>query len=135
MTYSLEAGRIEEEFKDGETEAQVKSDLSKRIMENPGKARIGSLTHSFFHTVFVFFLFFFGFFLGPLPRHLEVSRLRVESELQLPAFATATATTTPDLRRVCDLHHSSRQHGILNPLRETGDRTRVLMDASWVRFC
>ena len=36
-----------------------------------------------------FFLFFFFCFLGPHLRHMEVPRLEVESELQLPAYATA----------------------------------------------
>ena len=35
-------------------------------------------------------------------QHMEVPRLGVESELQLPASTTATAT--PDLSRICDLH-------------------------------
>ena len=41
---------------------------------------------------------------------MEVSRLEVKLELQLPATAIATATQDPS--RICDLHH-----GILNPLR------------------
>ena len=40
--------------------------------------------------------------------------LGVKSELQLPAYATGTATQ--DLSCVCDLHHSSRQSQILNHL-------------------
>ena len=41
-----------------------------------------------------FFLFFSLFcFLGPHPQHMEVPRLGIQSELQLPAHATATATT------------------------------------------
>ena len=36
--------------------------------------------------------FFFSCFLGLHPWHMEVSRLRVESELQLPPYTTATAT-------------------------------------------
>ena len=60
--------------------------------------------------------------LGPHPWHMEVPRLGVESELQLPAYATATAT--PDLSCICNLHHSSsRQRRILNPLNEARDRT------------
>ena len=43
----------------------------------------------------------FFFFLGPLLRHMEVPRLGVESELQLPAYTTATAAQDPS--RVCDL--------------------------------
>ena len=34
---------------------------------------------------------------------MQVPRLGVESEQQLPAYATATATATPDLSHVCDL--------------------------------
>ena len=37
-------------------------------------------------------LFFFSCFLGPYPKHMEVPRLGVQLELQLPANATATAT-------------------------------------------
>ena len=36
---------------------------------------------------------------------------------------------------VCDLHHSSRQRGIHDPLREARDRTCVLMAASQICFC
>ena len=39
------------------------------------------------------YLFIYFWFLGPLPRHMEVPRLGVVSELQLPAYTTAT----PDL--------------------------------------
>ena len=60
-----------------------------------------------------FFFFSFFIFLGPHRQHTEVPRLGVESELQLPAYTTTSAT--PDLSRVSDLHHSSRQHHILNP--------------------
>ena len=50
---------------------------------------------------------------------MEVPRLRVESEPKLLAYTTATATW--DLSRVCDLHHSSLQGRIPNPLREARD--------------
>ena len=62
----------------------------------------------------------------------EVSGLGVESELQLPAYTTAT--TTPDPSHICDLHHSSRQHRILNPLSEARDQIRILMAPSRNRF-
>ena len=48
---------------------------------------------------------------GPQPQHMEVPRLGVESELQPPAFTTATR----DPSRVCDIHPSSRQRCILKP--------------------
>ena len=59
---------------------------------------------------------------------MEVPRLGVELELQLPASTTATATW--DLSRVYSLYHSSLQRQILNPLSEAKDQTRVLMDTS-----
>ena len=71
---------------------------------------------------------FLFFFLGPHSWHIEVPRLGVKSELQLPA----TATATPDLRCICDLHHSSQQCWILSPLSEARDRTQVLTDTSRV---
>ena len=73
--------------------------------------------------------FFFFWFLGP---HMEGPRLRVESELQLSV--TATATATPDLSQVCNLHHSSLQHWIPNPLREARDQTCILVDTSRIHF-
>ena len=63
---------------------------------------------------------------------MEVLRLGVESELQLPAYVMATAM--PDLSCLCNLHHSSRQLQILNQLSEARDRTWVLMDSSQVRY-
>ena len=71
-------------------------------------------------------------FLGPYPWQMKVSRLGVQLELELLACATATATQ--DASHVCDLHHSSRQHQILDPLREARDRTHILMDTSQIHF-
>ena len=71
---------------------------------------------------------------------MEVPRLEVKLELQLPTYAIAIATQ--DLSRVCDLHHSSQQDWLLdlhhssqpdwllNPLREVRDQTHILMDTS-----
>jgi len=47
----------------------------------------------FIFTVNIFFLSFV--FLGPHSQHMEVPRLGVQLELQLPAYATATATPDP----------------------------------------
>ena len=73
-------------------------------------------------------------FLGPPPQHMKVPRLRVESKLQLLAYSIATATAMWDLSRICDLHHSSRQRWIPNPLSKTRDRTLDLMVPSWIHF-
>ena len=54
---------------------------------------------------------FFFVCVGLHPRHMEVPRLGVKSELQLLAYATATAT--PDLSCICILHHSSCNAGFL----------------------
>ena len=56
------------------------------------------------------------------------ANLHNKSYLQLPAHTTATATS--DLRHSYDLHHSSWQHRILNPLSEPRDQTCNLMVAS-----
>ena len=56
---------------------------------------------------------------------MEVPRLGVESELQLLSYTTATAT--PDPSHVCDLHRTSWQRRILNPLSEARDWTCNLM--------
>ena len=54
-------------------------------------------------------------------------------ELLLPAYATTTAI--PDPSCIFDLHHSSRQHQILNPLSQARDRTDNLMVPSRICFC
>ena len=40
----------------------------------------------------------------------------------------------PDPSQVCDLHHSSWQRWVLNPLGKTRDRTCILMDTSQICF-
>ena len=82
--------------------------------------------------LFFLFLFFFFVFLELSMWHMEIPRLGVELELQLPAYTRATAMR--GLSHVCDLHHSSWQHRILNPLSEVRDRTRVLMDPRQVHY-
>ena len=61
---------------------------------------------------------------------MELPRLGVKSELQLLAYATAIALW--DLSCACELHHTSRQHQILNPLSESRDPTCILMGTSWI---
>ena len=59
---------------------------------------------------------------------MDVAGQGFESELQLPAYDTAT----PDRSRICDLCPSSWQRGILNPLSEARDGTRILVGTSRV---
>ena len=63
---------------------------------------------------------------------MEFPRLGVELELQLLAYATATATWAPS--HIFEIHHSSRQCWILNPLSEARDKTRILMNTGQVRY-
>ena len=82
--------------------------------------------------IFSLLVYLLFVFLGPHLRHMEVLRLGFKLELQLPAYTTATGT--PDPIHVCDLHHSSRQRWMLNPLSEAKDQTHNLMVPSWIRF-
>ena len=79
----------------------------------------------------IVFFFFFGLFRAA-PRHMEVPRPGVESELWPLTYATAIAI--PDLSCVWDLHHSSRPSWSLNPLNKARDRTCTLMDTSQIGF-
>ena len=64
---------------------------------------------------------------------MEVPRLGVQQELQLPTYTTATAMQ--DLSCVFNLHRSSRQCHILNPLSKDRDQTHNLMVSSRIHFC
>ena len=48
------------------------------------------------------------------------------------SHSNARAIATPDPSHVCDQHHGSWQHWILNPLSEARGRTHVLMVTSRV---
>ena len=81
---------------------------------------------------FIFAFISFFFFSGPHPWHIEVPMLGAQLELQLPAYATATAML--DLSHICNLHHNSWQCQILNPLSEARGQTHNLMVPSWIPF-
>ena len=70
---------------------------------------------------------FFFFSLGQQVGHMDVPGLGAESELQLPAYVTPIAMQDPSC--IFDLHHSSQQHHILNPLSRAKDWTHVFMDS------
>ena len=59
---------------------------------------------------------------------MEVPGLGVESELQVSAYATATAML--DLCHICNLRHSLWQCQMLNPLSEVRGQTSILMDST-----
>ena len=57
---------------------------------------------------------------------MEVSKLGVESELQLSTYATATAMW--DLSHVCDLYHTHGQCQILNQVSKARDWAHIHMN-------
>ena len=76
----------------------------------------------------------FFFFLRPHLWHMEVPRLGAEPELQLqlPVYITATAMLDPSC--ICNLHHSSRQSQILNPLSNVRDQNCILTETTSVSY-
>ena len=75
------------------------------------------------------FIYLFIYFRST--QFIYVPRLVVESEQQL----LATTTATQDPNHVYDLHHSSWQHRILNPLNKARNQTWVLIVTSLICFC
>ena len=71
------------------------------------------------------FLNFF-FFLWPHQWHKEVPRLEVKIRAAAASLHHSYSHTDPS--HVCDLHHSSQQHWVFNPLSEARDRTHILVD-------
>ena len=63
-----------------------------------------------------------------IPAACGSSQARVESELQLPA----TATAVWDPSHFCNLYHNSWQCQILNPVSNARDQTHILMDTTQV---
>ena len=90
-----------------------------------------SIVLKILHIIF-YLIFWVSVFLGPQPQHMEVHRLGVKSELQLPAYTTAT--TMQSRSCICNLHHSSRQCQILDLLNEARDWTLILLDTSWIHY-
>ena len=60
---------------------------------------------------------------------MEVPRVGVELELQLPAYTKLQPRGT----RAASATHATAHRWILNPLREAREGTHILMDPSQVR--
>ena len=71
---------------------------------------------------------FLGLFQGRTHGICKFSDQEFESEPQ--PLACTTATATPDLSCICNLHDRSRQCQIFNPLSKARDQNCVLMDSS-----
>ena len=99
----------------GEVLEKAKGQKNK-TKQNKQKTALSWHKHFFkFHKYGRLFIYLFFCFLGPHLWHLKFPKLVVESELQLPAYTTATAM--PDSSCIWNLHHSSVQCWILNPQR------------------
>ena len=84
------------------------------------------------NTSVVFFLLFFFF------RAVLWAYAGSQAGGQIGAIAVGLChshTAMLDLSCVRNLHRSSRQCWISNPLSKARDRTCILMDNSWVRYC
>ena len=75
-------------------------------------------------------LFFFSWLFRATPAAYRGSQAR-----GLIEATVARATATPGPSCMCDLHHSSWQCQIVNPLSEARDQTHNLMAPSWIGFC
>ena len=91
--------------------------------------QIGTWTQGFFFGGLFVFCLLFG------------ATLTAYGGTQVRGLIRATAaglrhshSNSGSLSHVFDLHHSSQQHCILNPLNEARDWTRLLMVPSWIHF-
>ena len=88
---------------------------------------MGGISSLFVLFCFVLFLFF---------RAALTAYGSSQARSQIRATASCLYPSNPrDLSRVYALHHSSPQHGVLDPLSKARNRTRVFMDTSRVPFC
>ena len=98
--------------------------MTSRICQNPLNCTAQSVNpHVKYgsHLILIFYLFIYLVFLPflrLLHRPKEVPRLGVKLELEPLAYTRATAMQDPN--HVCNLHHSSLQCQILNPLSKVG---------------
>ena len=68
--------------------------------------------------------------LGPHLQHMEVPRLGVKSELQLPAYTTAIAMQDLSASETYTAAHSNT--GPFNPLHDAKDPIHIFMDTDQV---
>ena len=59
---------------------------------------------------------------------------QARERIRATAASQATATVTWDLNHISDLHHSSQQHHIPNPLSKARDRTHIPMYTCGIHF-
>ena len=94
---------------------------------------------AFFFSFFLFLFFFFFFFLFLLFRPTPMAYGSSQTRGWIGVVATSLhhvhhSHINSGSEWVCDLHYSSRQCQIPDPLSEARDRTHILMDTSRICF-
>ena len=84
--------------------------------------------------ILIFILFYVLIFLLFRATGVAYGSSQARGRMAATAAGLYHNQATPDPSCVWDLHNSSGQGQILNPLREARDQTRILIDTSWVRF-
>ena len=77
---------------------------------------------------------YFFLWVGGGAAHVAYGSSQARGQIRATAADLCTATATPDLSHISNLHHSSWQCRILNPLSEARDCTHILMVASQVDY-
>ena len=86
--------------------------------------------------LFIYYYYYYYYYYYLLFRAASVAYGGSQARGPIGAVATTytTVTAMPDPSHVYDLHHSPRQHQILNPLSKARDRTFALTDTSQIHF-
>jgi len=84
----------------------------------------------FFSVFFLFFFFFFFCLFGAAAEAYGSSQSSSLIRAESADLCHTHSSTRSEPSHVCNLHHCSWQHWILNPLNEVRDRNCVLMDTS-----
>ena len=101
----------------------------------PKDGEVGIFQHEHLHTSIAPPSLFF--FLNCLFRATSKAHGSSQARGEFGAAAATLCLSHSNLgsEPICDLHHSSWQCGILNPLSKARDQTCILMDTSWICYC
>ena len=89
-----------------------------------------SCQHIFFSFPYTCFIYLFTYLAVPTAHGSSKARDWIRARLR--AYATTTAMWDPS--HLCNLHHSSQQCWIPDPLSKARDWTHILMGTSWIHF-
>ena len=107
--------------------------LQPKIKVSAGPCSLWRVSEESFLASSYFLFFFFSCLFAPSTA--APSACGDSQAWGLIGAVASRATATRDPSHICNLHHSSWQHQILNPLSKAGDRSCILMDAVWAHYC